>query len=219
MACGVVSNAGLRLGASPVDGLLAGIDGLVGIDVAQVVRAFAAQPATIDALAVIYNASGAIAVALIGLRLLANRRAEAWELVMTIVLAMQVVALVSIVAPAVGAMAHLAMLDLQGAGLPAGAGIYHLEAFHHFRAGTDTVLRLDDMSGLVTFPSFHTVLALVALQAVARTRLRWLGVAWAAAVIVSTIPIGGHYVIDLVAGFAIWAGAVTVARRVSTPSA
>jgi membrane-associated phospholipid phosphatase len=131
---------------------------------------------------------------------------------------MQVVALVSIAAPAVGAMAHLGLLDLQGAGLPSGAGVYHLDAFARYHAGTDPVVRLSEMSGLVTFPSFHTVLALLATQALAETRWRWIGVAWTAVVIVSTIPIGGHYVTDLAAGFAIWAGCARLARRVSNPS-
>ena len=132
---------------------------------------------------------------------------------------MQVVALVSIAAPAVGAMQHLGMLDLQGNGLPRGAGIYHLEAFAHFHAGSDPILRLSEMSGLVTFPSFHTVLALLATQALAETRWRWFAMAWTAGVVVSTIPIGGHYVTDLAAGFAIWAGCAWTARRFSTPSA
>jgi membrane-associated phospholipid phosphatase len=102
--------------------------------------------------------------------------------------------------------------------VPKGAGIYHLDAFHHLHAGTDPGFGLADMSGLVTFPSFHTVLGLLLAQAVAETRLAWLGVAASAAVIVSTIPIGGHYVIDILAGTLIWLIAAVIARRISSPS-
>ena len=116
-------------------------------------------------------------------------------------------------------MVHLDMVDLQGVGLPPGAGVYHLDAFARFHAGTDPDVRLSEMSGLVTFPSFHTVLALLAAQALAETRWRWLGAAWAVVVIVSTIPIGGHYVTDLIAGFAIWAACAWLAGKVSNPSA
>lgn len=219
MACGIISNAGLRLGASPIDESLAAIDAAAGIDVERVVRAFAAHPATMAVLSAVYNISGAVVVGLIAIILAADRRALAWELVATVVIAMQVVAALSIMAPAIGAMTHFDMLDLQGHGLPRGAGVYHLEAFARFHSGSAETLRLSEMSGLVTFPSFHTVLGLMALQALAASRLRWVGVAWAAGVIVSTIPIGGHYVTDLVAGFAIWAGCAWVVRRINTPSA
>ena len=219
LTCGIISNAGLRLGAPTIDPLLLNIDGLVGIEVEAAVRAFARYPWAIDTLAWFYNSSSLAVVALIMVALVTNQRRLTFELLATVVVAMQVVALCSIATPAIGAMVHTGMLDLQGAGLPRGAGVYHLEAFEHFRAGSDPLLRLGDMNGLVTFPSFHTVLALLATQAVAHTRWRWFGVAWTATVIVSTIPIGGHYAVDLVAGFAIWGGCAWLARRVSNPSA
>ena len=219
MICGIISNAGLRLGAPTIDGWLVAADGAAGIDVGAVVRSFAEHPRAIDLLAFVYNASGALVVVLIAAHLIKGRKAKAWELVATVVAAMQIVAVVSIAVPATGAMTHLGLLSLQGGGLPEGAGVYHLDAFVRFHAGTDPVLRLGEMSGLVTFPSFHTVLALLATQALAETRWRWLGVGWTAAVIVSTIPIGGHYVTDLAAGFAIWAASAAVARRLSIPSA
>jgi hypothetical protein len=219
LACGIISNAGLRLGAPTVDSWLLRADAVLGIQVETVVRSFARHPAIIAILNWVYNASSLAVVGLIAAQLAGGRRRLVWEMLATIVIAMQVIALCSIATPAIGAMNVTGMMDLQGNGLPAGAGVYHLQAFQHFYAGTDPVLRLSDMNGLVTFPSFHTVLALMATQALAETRWRWLAVGWTAAVIVSTIPIGGHYVIDLVAGFAIWAAAAAIARRVNTPSA
>jgi membrane-associated phospholipid phosphatase len=220
MLCGVIANAGLRLGAPLADARLAAIDAGFGVHVDRAVRAMVEWPWLIDGLAIVYNASGAAVVALITIALARNALCKAWELAATAVLAMQAVALLSIAAPAVGAMAHLGMRDLQGAGLPAGAGVYHLAAFAHFYGGGDPVLRLANLSGLVTFPSFHTVLALLATQALWDTRMRWAGVGWSAAVIVSTIPIGGHYVIDLAAGFAVWALCASLVRRaeLSSPS-
>ena len=219
MTCGIISNAGLRLASPTIDGWLVDSDAVLGLHVDRIVRAFAGHPVAIDVLAWAYNASGLAVVLLIAANLIGKRRQLAWELVATIITAMQVIALVSIVLPAKGAMTHLGLLSLQGAGLPAGAGVYHLEAFTHFYSGSDPVLRLSDMTGLVTFPSFHTVLAMLVVHALADTRFRWLGVAWTATVIVSTIPIGGHYVTDLAAGFAIWAASASTVRWLSTPSA
>ncbi|MGX7952290.1 phosphatase PAP2 family protein [Tsuneonella sp. HG249] len=218
MLCGIISNAGLRLGAPLTDETLAAVDAAMGLHVDETVRSMAQHPSLIDALASAYNASGVLVVGLIALALIFDAPAKAWELTGTAVISMQAVALLSIAMPAVGAMTFLGMGDLQGAGLPAGAGIYHLEAFSHFRGGPN-VLRLADLNGLVTFPSFHTILALLATQALWDTRLRWPGVAWTAGVIVSTIPIGGHYVVDLGAGFLVWLAAATIVRRFNIPSA
>lgn len=218
LACGLVSNMGLRLGMPLVDGDLAAIDAFFGIDVGRAVRAFAGHPALITALSYAYNFSPPAVILSIAIALFAGRRALAWEMVATLVVSMQVVAIVSVLLPAIGAMHHFGLEYLQGNGLPRGAGIYHLAAFETARSGLDPVFGIEDMAGLVTFPSFHTVLALMLAQALAPGRLKWLGVAASAVVIVSTIPIGGHYVIDLVAGFAIWAGCAALARRFNSPS-
>jgi membrane-associated phospholipid phosphatase len=219
MLCGIISNVGLRLHAPLADARLASIDAAVGLHVDQAVQAAARNPLLIDALAFSYNTSGLMVVALIFAVLAFKALDLAWELTITAVIAMQMVATVSILLPAIGAMHHFGLGFLQGNGLPAGAGVYHLESFAHFYTGTDPLVRLDDLNGLVTFPSFHTVLALLATQALSLTRFRWLGVGWSATVIVSTIPIGGHYVVDLMAGLLIWAGAAAFSRRLSSPSA
>lgn len=221
MICGIISNAGLGFRLPLTDPSLTALDAAIGIDVERSVRAMAVRPWLIDALAWFYNNSPLAVVALILWAIARRETNRAWELAATCFAAMQAVAIVSVLMPAVGAMAHLEMTDLQGAGLPRGAGVYHLAAFEHFRSGAGGVLRLSDMSGLVTFPSFHTVLALLAVQALWDTRLRWLAVGWTATVIVSTVPIGGHYVTDLVAGTLIWALAMLVSRRavINSPSA
>ncbi len=214
LACGFVANAGLRLGFPLIDADLATIDAAIGLDVAAATRAAAEHTAAIQFLAAVYNASHiAVAALIVGL-LFCGQRVIAWEMVATAIITMQAVAILSVFMPAIGAMAHFNLLDLQGNGLPVGAGVYHLAAFEAAYSGSDQVFELADMEGLVTFPSFHTVLALLLTQGLAHTRLRLLGVAATCAVIVSTVPIGGHYVIDLVAGFAIWALTVTVIRRV-----
>ncbi|QDM40174.1 phosphatase PAP2 family protein [Altererythrobacter sp. TH136] len=219
MFCAVISHVGLKLEAPLMDARLARADAALGFHVDRAVRAAAYSPHLIDVLAFVYNASGVVVVALILAVLGTGSTGRAWELTATIVIAMQVVAALSILMPAIGAMHHFGLGDLQGRGLPVGAGVYHLQGFAHFYGGSDPVARLSDMTGLVTFPSFHTVLALMATQALAPTRLRWVGVAWTSMVIVSTVPVGGHYAVDLAAGFVIWALAAAISQRVSTPSA
>ncbi|MFN3551857.1 MAG: phosphatase PAP2 family protein, partial [Novosphingobium meiothermophilum] len=75
------------------------------------------------------------------------------------------------------------------------------------------VFDLAKVEGIVTFPSFHMVMALMAPYA-----LRGAGLAsmvafvWAALVTVSSIVIGGHYVVDLLGGAVTWVAAIGWAR-------
>jgi hypothetical protein len=216
LLCGLISNIGLRLRAPTIDAALAQADAFLGWDVSRAVPAFAGYPWLIDGLALAYNLSGPLVAASIFVTLLFGRTSKAWELLVTTVISMQVIAAISIMAPARGAMAYFDLLHLQGNGLPRGAGVYHLEAFDHLHAGTDARFGIADMSGLVTFPSFHTVLALLIAQALSGTRFYLLGIGLSTATIVSTIPIGGHYVIDIVAGTMIWLGAAVIASRIGT---
>ena len=57
-------------------------------------------------------------------------------------------------------------------------------------------------------------------QALAATRLWPLAVVWTVGIIVAAIPMGGHYVVDLIGGCAIWLAAAAIARRAvaSSPS-
>jgi membrane-associated phospholipid phosphatase len=60
------------------------------------------------------------------------------------------------------------------------------------------------LDGLITFPSFHTVLAVLAAWAL--RPLPWVGpfaAVWAAAIMVATVGTGWHYVADVVGGVAL----------------
>lgn len=103
------------------------------------------------------------------------------------------------------------------AGLPEGSGTYAFAAFERFHAGAPARLGFRDMAGVACFPSFHTLAALVMAQLLwPLRRLRPLVVLWTGLVIVSTIPIGGHYVIDLVAAGLLYLGLAGLAAIIET---
>lgn len=86
----------------------------------------------------------------------------------------------------------------------------HVEAL---RAGTYTVFDLREAKGLLTFPSYHTVMAIIAVYSVRRHI--WLLIPFAglnALNIVATIPYGGHYLVDVFAGAAIAFAAIAVVQ-------
>ena len=82
---------------------------------------------------------------------------------------------------------------------PSADQAHYLEHFQALRAGARTGLSLADAEGLITFPSFHTVWALLLVAACPRP-LKAVSVLLNAAVIVATLTTGWHYLSDVLAG-------------------
>jgi membrane-associated phospholipid phosphatase len=99
--------------------------------------------------------------------------------------------------------------------------IDHLADFTALRDGAAVTFALSDMKGIVTFPSFHTAAAVLLVYA--HRRERWLlsiSLVLNGLMLLSVSPIGGHYLVDVVAGAAV-AGLTIAAiewRRLRSPS-
>lgn len=94
----------------------------------------------------------------------------------------------------------------------------YLEQLHAIRQGTLTVLRQEEVVGLVTFPSFHTTWAV--LLAFALPRRWWLTVPLVVlnlGVITSTMTTGWHYLSDVLAGVLVAVVAMVVCRWLDGP--
>lgn len=215
LICGIVACTGLRLRFPVADALLAQGDAMIGMNVGEVARFVAAVPALSSVLDFVYRTTGPACAAALLWNLVTKNRAHLWQVVATVIVAMQVTAVASIFFPARGSTVFLGLGALHGAGLPPEAGIYAVAAFEHFYAGDELLVGMEQLNGTVTFPSFHTVLALVIVQALAHSPLRWPAVAWGALTIVATVPIGGHYVVDLVGGMLVWIACAWLAGGVS----
>jgi hypothetical protein len=84
-----------------------------------------------------------------------------------------------------------------------------LDAFNALRDGSLTNIDVSSVQGVVSFPSFHTMLGILITYALRDTRPLFIPVAAINAVmIVSTLPVGGHYLADVIAGAAISAAAI-----------
>ncbi len=86
--------------------------------------------------------------------------------------------------------------------------------FHGFRDGTLTVIRFDDIEGLISFPSFHVAGAVMVTWAFRRHRwffIPLLGLN--AALTAATVMLGIHYAIDTVATAVMFAGSLIIHRR------
>lgn len=81
------------------------------------------------------------------------------------------------------------------------------------RDGSIHTLTIDHLSGMVTIPSFHACAATMLAGCWWRSRLtRWPMLALNAGMALAAIPIGSHYVIDIVAGVAVGLAATGFAR-------
>ncbi len=88
------------------------------------------------------------------------------------------------------------------------------------RSGALHLLRLNDLEGLITFPSFHTTGGLLFAWALLKTPyLRWPALAVNGALIASTPVVGAHYFIDLVGGAAVAAISLFASQRLYHASA
>jgi hypothetical protein len=97
-------------------------------------------------------------------------------------------------------------------GIAAEIGVPDLFAL---RDGRLRLLDLRRMDGLVCFPSFHVVLSLLFVHALRGRRMLFaLAIAVNAAIILSTLTAGGHYLVDLFGGAGVAAASVALYRTV-----
>jgi membrane-associated phospholipid phosphatase len=72
-----------------------------------------------------------------------------------------------------------------------------------------------EAKGLIGFPSYHAVLALLVVwYARELAVVRWIALGINSIVLVATPIQGGHHVVDVIAGFAVAAAALIVAHQV-----
>lgn len=84
------------------------------------------------------------------------------------------------------------------------------------RDGSLTNITLEQMDGVITFPSFHTALGVIfGYSFWVLRKWRWIGVAINVALIAGTPINGGHYFVDVLAGVAVGIIAIWLARRVT----
>jgi membrane-associated phospholipid phosphatase len=188
-----------------IDPSLAAADHALGVTSADVIRWIIAVPFAPKLLYAMYFPS-VILLFLTALFLSVLARAERLaELCSAYAFCLAVATVCSVLLPASGAFEYLGLEPLFGAKLPPGSGVYHLEVLHALRSTTHLAINPFALHGLVTFPSFHTGMALMTAAAWRDDRfLKWPMFIWNGLVIVSTVPVGGHYLVDLIAGALVW---------------
>ena len=217
LAGGLICLVGQTFARPFIDPLLHRGDQMIGVDLPAIIGWLVQFGWIPQLLALAYDSSfpllflTALAFAWTG------RARQAWELCGIFNICLLAAAISSAIIPAVGAFHFLSIDENLRAALPPGSGIYHLEHLFTLREAESFMIDPMRLAGVATFPSFHTALALMTAAAWRDVpRIRAAMIVWQALVIVSTVPIGGHYVVDLIAGAACWAVAHILFRKAGT---
>jgi membrane-associated phospholipid phosphatase len=115
--------------------------------------------------------------------------------------------------PALGGYLHYQLEHTQFPEIRILASWLFVAPFHAMRDGSMTTVELSALDGIVTFPSFHAAVAvLLAWAAAGIPYLRYPMIILNVLMLISSIPIGGHYLIDVIAGSLVAVGSIAAAR-------
>jgi len=133
------------------------------------------------------------------------RRLQAMMLAVGIALLLTVA--ISVFTPSVTAFVYL---DLPSIPAAIAKSLYTpVPTLNALRSGAGYAVKLNNLEGLISFPSFHTAAALLFAWALLKVPyLRWLALALNGALIAATPINGAHYVVDLIGGAAVAAASL-----------
>ena len=172
------------------DRRLSALDLALGFDWVHWFNFVAAHPRLDIALQVLYETSGIQIVGVLlwlGLKGYSSRLREIVALLVCTSLAMIVLS---------GLLPAESAWNYHGIGVERA---YHFEDFSSLRAGTLRELPLGGMTGIVTFPSFHTAVAIVTVWVVRGLGGFWPLLVLNIGVLLSVPTAGGHYLTDMIA--------------------
>jgi hypothetical protein len=195
--------AAIAAGFPLIDDTLARLDiVLFGFDWDAAARWVAARPAFEWALSIAYSSLPVQAMMLLVIGSLLRPGERNSEFIWIVIFSLSITISISIFTPALGKVGQV--------------GTGYLEILEEIRSGTWRVFTYERAEGIVTFPSFHTTLAVVFTYIAARLHRCALAVfaPFNALMLVSIPPIGGHYVIDLCGGTAVAVFSIFMVRLV-----
>ena len=117
--------------------------------------------------------------------------------------------------PSFGAATHLfstgAIVDLTGATVDRN----YVQTLLALKAGLTPHIEMAQMKGLIAFPSFHTVMAVLTVYAAAAVPRGWWPVVMWNAIVLLSVPVdGGHHVVDIAAGLVLAVAAIMASERI-----
>ena len=187
------------------DAFLAKLDGHLGFHWPSVLGAINDRPVLADLMTKAYGSTALMTqgvVIWLSVRRFGERLAEFLALLCLCSLGLAVGMLL---VPAAGAFVYFEPAQQLFDNFAAGREMWpFLDAFNALRDGSLTKINISSVQGVVSFPSFHTMLGIITTYALRDTRALFIPAAILnGTMILATLPVGGHYLVDTVAGAAI----------------
>lgn len=133
----------------------------------------------------------------------ANRVDQAQRFVGGLILTSFITIVLAAIFPAVAGYIHYGINLDDYHNLKPAAAYLHKDGILGLRDGTLHTIGIN-MQGIVTFPSFHTVIAVLLIYACwPLLSIRWMVASWNVLMIISTMGDGGHYLSDVMGGIAV----------------
>lgn len=168
------------------------------------------HPAVAEVLVFAYHSVGPQLPLLFLLLAFTGQRLRLTEFMAMLAISSVLQAAVMAFVPAAGAYAYFTPVASDFSSFTSHAGMWHFNELTRIRSGEPFSLLITRAEGLATFPSYHTLLGIIIVYALRdMPRIAWPVGVLNAVMIVSTLPEGGHHLIDVIAGGAI--GVLTIA--------
>ena len=182
------------------DSYLDQIDKMIGFDWIAYIGWLNTKPLILEILRKAYNILPLMTVFTLVYMLAFNRHERLREFLFIFSTAAIATMLTGMFVPALGTYAYLHPPQEILTNISPMAGRFYLEDLLAIRNGSMTTIPMDRLIGLVTFPSFHTTMAIILTWAMRRTLLFWPFTVINSLMIASTPLYGGHYFVDVIGG-------------------
>ncbi|WP_165899978.1 phosphatase PAP2 family protein [Borborobacter arsenicus] len=198
-----------------IDSHLAVVDAILGFNWVHFLDAVNSAPLLSKALVYTYH-SLSLQVPFVGLLLAAALRAQQlFEFIALFAISLFLSCLLMAGLPAEGAYAYFQPPAEAFSNFTERAGSWHLTHLNALRSGESFQFSARIVEGLITFPSFHTVLGIIVVYALRGFRL--IAISFLIVnvlMIIGTMPEGGHHLVDVLAGIAVTIISIAVTRGV-----
>lgn len=202
-----------------MDAQFAAIDAAMGFHWLSFLDFLNGYPWLAKVLVLAYHTTGLMVVGVCICLSFLRREQRVFEFLALLALASLVTGILMTLFPAAGAYAWFQPAPERYSSFTTQAGMWHHAELMALRSGETFVYLAAKNSGLVTFPSFHTVMGILTTYAMRQVRFLFpLVAAVNACMIAATMPEGGHHFIDVVAGALIAVGSIVAVRRLAGPT-
>ncbi len=196
----VLNYLSLAIGMPWADAIFASADRALGFDWLALLALFNDSPRTAGWIYTVYNLLGTL-MALTAVSLWVMGKFERLrEYIFIFAVTGFVTIVIGALLPAGGTFFFYQPATEILANLPPEPGRFFLEHLVPVRNGELNIINMDQLAGLVTFPSFHTIMALAMTWAVRNTVVFWPFAAINLVLLIGTPVFGGHYLSDMLAG-------------------